>query len=184
MSLSLNKRDIICYFLFLLGALVLTWHAPKRRAMNTKTMRLPPRRVLTPTKRKERDDFDSPTPAKLLKPATTQSQAGSDKTAAPAEPDSSNHLLAGYFAHEYLTMGTLFGQPFDPARSQPVLPVDSRKVTKAGKREEAEQNKGAERSKGEEKYQRYVEVASLLKRDGAHIAGIVNPTQLARFLHM
>lgn len=147
--------------------------------MNTKTMRLPPRRVLTPTKRKERDEFDAPTPAKLLKPATSQSQAGSDKAAAAAEPDSSNQVLAGYLAHEYLTKGTLFGQPFDPALSQPVPPVDSRKVTKPPvKRDEAEP------SKGEEKYQRYVEVASLLKRDGAHIAGIVNPTQLARFLHM
>lgn len=149
--------------------------------MNTKTMRLPPRRVLTPTKRKERDDFDAPAPAKLLKPATSQLQAVSDKAAAAAEPVPSNQVLAGYLAHEYLARGTLFGQPFDPARSQP---VDSRKVTKPGKRDEAEPNNGAEPSKGEEKYQRYVEVASLLKRDGAHISGIVNPTQLAHFLHM
>lgn len=177
MSLSLNKRDIIVIFVFVWcsGADVA---CTKRRTMNTKTMRLPPRRVLTPTKRKERDAFDAPTPAKLLKPTTSPSQAGSDKAAAAAEPDSSNQVLAGYLAHEYLTRGTLFGQPFDPAQSQPVPPVDSRKVTKPGNREDGEPNKG------EEKYQRYVEVASLLKRDGAHIGGIVNPTQLARFLHM
>ncbi|KAJ4728296.1 putative Embryo sac development arrest 6 [Melia azedarach] len=150
--------------------------------MNTKTMRLPPRRVLTPTKRKDRDEIDGPKPSttKSLKPTTFQ--AGSERAQATAaeQADSSNQLLAGYLAHEFLTKGTLFGQPFDPARSQAVA-VPVAKVRQE-KKEEAEPSKGAE-PQGE-KYQRYVEVASLLKTDGAHIAGIVNPTQLARFLHM
>ncbi|KAM7466516.1 hypothetical protein LguiB_014078 [Lonicera macranthoides] len=30
----------------------------------------------------------------------------------------------------------------------------------------------------------YAEVASLLKSDGAHIGGLVNPTQLARWIKM
>ncbi|XP_039013763.1 uncharacterized protein LOC120143528 isoform X1 [Hibiscus syriacus] len=125
--------------------------------MNTKTMRLPPRRVSMPTnvKRKERDDFD-------LK--------------------HSNQLLAGYLAHEFLTRETLFGQPFDPARPQQ---TDSGRGTgedaKAGKRSRAED---VEPKPREENHRRYVEVASLLKTDGAHIPGIVNPSQLARLLQM
>ncbi|XP_039013764.1 uncharacterized protein LOC120143528 isoform X2 [Hibiscus syriacus] len=125
--------------------------------MNTKTMRLPPRRVSMPTnvKRKERDDFD-------LKHI--------------------NRLLAGYLAHEFLTRETLFGQPFDPARPQQ---TDSGRGTgedaKAGKRSRAED---VEPKPREENHRRYVEVASLLKTDGAHIPGIVNPSQLARLLQM
>ncbi|KAK6239033.1 hypothetical protein QUC31_004502 [Theobroma cacao] len=146
--------------------------------MNTKTMRLPPRRVSMPNnKRKERDDFDlkhlNPPTTKLLKPAAPL--AGSDKAAHPVH---SNQLLAGYLAHEFLTRGTLFGQP-------QLTAAESRK----GIREEAEPSErsragDAEPKPKEEKHQRYVEVASLLKTDGAHIPGIVNPSQLARFLQM
>ncbi|KAK3193480.1 hypothetical protein Dsin_024790 [Dipteronia sinensis] len=139
--------------------------------MNTKTMRLPPRRVLTQTKRKHRDDLDAPKSSsftKLPKPIT--SQPGFNKA---AKPDSSNQLLAGYLAHEYLTKATLFGQPFDPAQAVPEPSKPS---------PEAEPSRGAELE--EDKYQRYVDVASLMKTDGAHMPGIVNPTQLARFLQM
>ncbi|GKU86253.1 hypothetical protein SLEP1_g801 [Rubroshorea leprosula] len=137
--------------------------------MNTKTMRLPPRRLVTPAKRKEKDDFDLE-PFKASKPSKPVTpQAGSEKAVA-AQLDSSNQLLAGYLAHEYITKGTLFGQPYDPAQSQaaPVQGTESRKL------------KSDDRSEGE--VQKYVEVANLLKTDGAHIPGIVNPTQLARFL--
>ncbi|XVF72053.1 hypothetical protein PTKIN_Ptkin12aG0090500 [Pterospermum kingtungense] len=154
--------------------------------MNTKTMRLPPRRVSMPNnnKRKERDDFDlkhlTPAPTKLPKPVAPL--AASDKA---AHPVLSNQLLAGYLAHEFLTRGTLFGQTWDPNRPQQQTAAESRK----GIREE---NEPSERSRGadaepkprEEKRQRYVEVAGLLKTDGAHIPGIVNPSQLARFLEM
>ncbi|KAK2648871.1 hypothetical protein Ddye_016360 [Dipteronia dyeriana] len=147
--------------------------------MNTKTMRLPPRRVLTQSKRKHRDDLDAPAPkpssfTKLPKPITSQPCFNK-----AAKPDSSDHLIAGYLAHEYLTKATLFGQPFDPSQAQ-AIPEPSKRSPE--KKEEAEPSRGAERE--EEKYQRYVEVASLMKTDGAHIPGIVNPTQLARFLQM
>ncbi|KAI9180198.1 hypothetical protein LWI28_002222 [Acer negundo] len=106
-------------------------------------MRLPPRRVLTQTKRKHRDDLDAPKLSsftKLPKPIT--SQPGFHKA---AKPDSSNQLLAGYLAHEYLTKATLFGQPFDPAQAQAV-PEPSPE-----KKEEAEPSRGAELE--EDKYQ-------------------------------
>ncbi|KAE8692179.1 methylesterase 17-like [Hibiscus syriacus] len=145
--------------------------------MNTKTMRLPPRRVSMPTnvKRKERDDFD----LKHINRHPPTKSPGSEKT---AHPVLSNQLLAGYLAHEFLTRETLFGQPFDPARPQQ---TDSGRGTgedaKAGKRSRAED---VEPKPREENHRRYVEVASLLKTDGAHIPGIVNPSQLARLLQM
>ncbi|KAE8681756.1 methylesterase 17-like [Hibiscus syriacus] len=121
--------------------------------MNTKTMRLPPRRVSMPTKK-------------------------------TANPVLSNQLLAGYLAHEFLTRETLFGQPFDPS---PPQQSDSGRVTGEdagpGKRSRAEDVE-AEPKQKEENHRRYVEVASLLKTDGAHIPGIVNPGQLARLLQM
>ncbi|GAV86295.1 hypothetical protein CFOL_v3_29727 [Cephalotus follicularis] len=133
--------------------------------MNTKTMRLPPRRVLTHTtsgassKRKEGDNID-PTKTKSLKP-----------TEQAVEPDYSNQLLAGYLAHEYLTKGTLFGEPRDPTQPQSP-PVKSKPI----QRLEAEPD--------DAKHQRYVEVANLLKENGVHLPGILNPTHLARFLQM
>ncbi|KAK8521778.1 hypothetical protein V6N12_066361 [Hibiscus sabdariffa] len=144
-------------------------------------MRLPPRRVSMPTnKRKERDDFD----LKRLNPPP--------KPALPsaAQPVLSNQLLAGYLAHEYLTRGTLFGQAWDlPRPPQTVAEsrrgigegVDLNERSRAGG---AEQKAEAEAEPREGKRQRYVEVASLLKTDGAHIPGIVNPSQLARLLQM
>ncbi|KAK8702020.1 hypothetical protein V6N13_020390 [Hibiscus sabdariffa] len=83
-----------------------------------------------------------------------------------------NHLLAGYLAHEFLTRETLFGQPFDPPPPPPPPPppqTDSAPApTKRSRADDVE-------SKPDNR-QRYAEVASLLKTDGAHIPGIVNPT--------
>ncbi|XP_059433029.1 uncharacterized protein LOC132166260 [Corylus avellana] len=145
--------------------------------MNTKTMRLPPRRVLTPNainnKRKDREEFDAlkpqTPPTKLPKPDAPQAE--------PISP-SSNQLLAGYLAHEFLSKGTLFGQLWDPVENE-VVPVSPKKRAKPSRNGEAEPSGGQL-----EDYQRYVEVASLLKTDGAHLPGIVNPTQLACFLQM
>ncbi|KAJ8899309.1 hypothetical protein K2173_018283 [Erythroxylum novogranatense] len=136
--------------------------------MNTKTMRLPPRRVVTSNKRKEREGFDP------LKPFTQQQEqqpAKSSKLTASSEPEPvlSNQLLAGYLAHEYLTRGTLYGQPLEQTSAQ----ADPTKKIKPRQNVEAELS-----------HQRYVEVSSLLKTDGAHLAGIVNPTQLACILQM
>ncbi|KAE8664861.1 methylesterase 17-like [Hibiscus syriacus] len=154
--------------------------------MNTKTVRLPPRRVSMPTnKRKQRDDFDlkrlNPPLMKLPKPALPL--ACSDKATQPAL---SNQLLAGYLAHEYLTRGTLFGQTWVPAR-----PPQTAAESGRGIREDLDLNERSVPGKAkrepeprEEKRRRYVEVASLLKTDGAHIPGIINPSQLSRFLQM
>ncbi|CAH9091599.1 unnamed protein product [Cuscuta europaea] len=92
-----------------------------------------------------------------------------------AEQFSSNRLLAGYMAYEFLTKGTVFGQIFDQARAEavPASSTDEEGRGKSGTELEPEQGN-----------QTYNEVASLLKSDGAHIPGIVNPTQLARWLQM
>ncbi|KAK7267428.1 hypothetical protein RIF29_20102 [Crotalaria pallida] len=156
-------------------------------------MRLPPRRVLTPSgttnKRKERDDpFERPKPIttklpKSEKPiprpgseAITSSSNSSGGGKGVVEPTPSNHLLAGYLAHEYLTKGTLMGQPW----AQP--------GEKLKGKEEEEENAGGDaavapcRRSAEE---RYAEVAGLLKGGGgSHLPGVVNPTQLGRFLHL
>lgn len=146
--------------------------------MNTKTMRLPPRRISTTNasnnnKRKEKESgFDAlhqSTTTKMLKVAPPP-QAGSNS---PPEPASSGQLLAGYLAHEFLTKGTLLGQSWDTSKTEPAP---------ASPGEEAEPRSGAEPHL--ENLERYVEVADLLKTEGAHLVGIVNPTQLARVLQL
>ncbi|KAF5741831.1 hypothetical protein HS088_TW10G00837 [Tripterygium wilfordii] len=169
--------------------------------MNTKTMRLPPRRFLTPCKRKERDGFFNsvkpsvftPTtspppqttiPSKLPKPTTDVSF---DKpTPTTPEPIKSNQLLAGYLAHEFLSKGTLFGQPFDPAETRAEIVAKKEKVMSSRKAEPSRGgSEGGRVEPSKDKCERYVEISDLLRRGkGAHIQGIVNPTQLARFLHM
>lgn len=135
-----------------------------------------PRRILTPgasRKRKEREALyaikSSAAPASALAAAPTPSPK-------PSEPLSSNRMLAGYMAYEFLTKGTLFGQKFDPARASAEPLASSSAESKRSKLE-------AEPSVKKE-HQSYAEVASVLKTDGAHIPGIVNPTQLARWIQM
>ncbi|KAJ0229693.1 Uncharacterized protein HA466_0313900 [Hirschfeldia incana] len=156
--------------------------------MNTKTMRLPPRRVLTPDKRKERDGVISSvvqkppeTSVKRLHPPSNLNRPSvnsitNNKSLIAAEPVGSNQLiLAGYLSHEFLTNGTLFGEQWDPARAQ-AGPTESNKLKRSHINEPAEEI--------EPKQKRYVEVANLLRSDGAHLPGIVNPAQLARFLNL
>ncbi|EXB53503.1 hypothetical protein L484_005933 [Morus notabilis] len=150
--------------------------------MSTKTMRLPPRRVLTPSnKRKEEEDTGvdavqvPPSTTKKLKTAQPQAEPHNEPAAAY-----SNQLLAGYLAHEFLNKGTLFGQPFDAARAE--SSAGSAQEPKQRREDEAERRDGAEPRF--ESLQRYVAVADLLGSDGAHLAGVFNPTQLARFLQL
>ncbi|XP_031258438.1 uncharacterized protein LOC116116512 [Pistacia vera] len=136
-----------------------------------------PRRILTPgasRKRKEREVFYS------LKPsASTQAAANATNAkAVSSEPVCSNRLLAGYMAYEFLKKGTLFGQKFDPARTEAVALVGSAVESKRVKAEVQEQANVVKEHKS------YADVASILKTDGAHIPGIVNPTQLARWIQM
>ena len=80
----------------------------------------------------------------------------------PVKPASAggNWLLAGYLAHEFLTKGTLLGKQPEGRRAETSerLPEKSPTV--------------------------YDDVAYLLKSDGAYIAGVVNPSQLALWLQM
>lgn len=76
----------------------------------------------------------------------------------PEGSGSGNRLLAGYLAHEFLTKGSLFGRCWDAAATP---------ETKQG-----------------EAPMTYAEVALLLKTEEAQIQGIVNPTQLARWLQL
>jgi hypothetical protein len=76
-------------------------------------------------------------------------------------------------AYEFLTEGTLLGQKFDPARAEVTsLAGGSVECSKRGEPGKKKEHKS------------YAEVASILKGEGAHIPGIVNPCQLARWIQM
>uniref|UniRef100_A0A7C9D967 Embryo sac development arrest 6 n=1 Tax=Opuntia streptacantha TaxID=393608 RepID=A0A7C9D967_OPUST len=141
------------------------------------------------TSRKDRED--SPfynikgsfgKPQQLKQPPSTNHNT-TPSSSPPVEPAcpppvQSNRILAGYMAYEFLTRGTLFGQRFDPARAEAVplaAAEPKRKPCQTGpepKRPKVEPNRS------------YTEVAQLLMGDGAHIPGIVNPTQLSRWIQM
>ncbi|PWZ46153.1 hypothetical protein Zm00014a_035871 [Zea mays] len=72
-----------------------------------------------------------------------------------------NKLLAGHLAHEFLAHGTLLGRRIEPSRGAP-----------APARAEPDPRK------------RYAEVSWLLVARGAHVPGVVNPTQLGRWLQI
>ncbi|CAA2994912.1 uncharacterized protein LOC111376948 [Olea europaea var. sylvestris] len=147
------------------------------------------RRPLMPVpsrKRKEREAFYHVKSSKPLAQVTAVNPAvssGNPTTSSEKQPMCSNRLLAGYMAYEFLTKGTLLGEKFDPARAEavPVNSADSKR-NKPGQ-SHGLQSVEAEPS-GKIKQQSYAEVASLLKGDGAHIPGIVNPTQLGRWIQM
>ncbi|KAK9288800.1 hypothetical protein L1049_017265 [Liquidambar formosana] len=140
-----------------------------------------PRRILTPQASRKRKEMEA---LYSVKPSTPPPQPPAP---APApEPVSSNRLLAGYMAYEFLTKGTLFGQKWDPGRAEAV-PLSSpsfewKRMKHSHKAEEEPSTRVAAPAK--QQHQSYAEVARLLKSDGAHIPGIVNPTQLARWIQM
>ncbi|XP_059660313.1 uncharacterized protein LOC132306773 [Cornus florida] len=137
---------------------------------------------MSSNKRKEREEaFECMKPTtKLAKP--TFSRADSPTAPEAVNRVSSNQLLAGYLAHEFLTKGTLFGQQWDPARAEAVPVSAELRRLKSIQKAKAEPSSKAEVQM--EKYERYVEVADLFKTDGAHLPGVVNPTQLARLLQL
>ncbi|KGN46382.1 uncharacterized protein LOC105435768 [Cucumis sativus] len=160
----------------------------------TKTMRLPPRRLMTSprpnNKRKEREglDYDDDDDEAHQLPLTA-------KVPKPTPTPHSKQLLAGYLAHEFLTKGTLFGQTWDnpdPAANANANAMASSSssfssfssspplTTEPQEKRQAE----AQLHHPKKNYQSYVEVANLLKHNGPHLEGIVNPTQLARFLNL
>lgn len=125
---------------------------------------------------------------RMLPPGNTKKckHAEADKPATPeaAKLIPSNRLLAGYLAHEFLTKGTLFGQKFEPDATGDEILTCSAKPMKSQSNLQA-QALAAEptRCGGRKEHESYGEVASIMKTNGTHIKGIVNPTQLDRWIH-
>lgn len=139
-----------------------------------------PRRILPPgasrkQKENEMSSYNSMWPSSY--PASQKATASSKQAESAAVY--SNRVLAGYMAHEFLTKGTMFGQMFDPARAEAAL-------VNSGAADELRRGKPVAEAEPNEtvRSRTYDEVASLLKSDGAHIPGVVNPTQLAQWLQM
>ncbi|XP_022874168.1 uncharacterized protein LOC111392994 [Olea europaea var. sylvestris] len=151
-----------------------------RMSYNSRTPLMP----VPSRKRKEREAYYNATSSKPLVPVTAVNpvvSSGNPTTSFEQQPICSNRLLAGYMAYEFLTKGTLLGERFDPARTEavPVSSADSKWNGHGVSQSQSQQNVEAE-----PKPQSYAEVASLLKGDGAHIPGILNPTQLAGWIQM
>lgn len=172
-------------------------HVAKERGSTNAAMRNHARRILPPVasnKRKEREspEFLKPSSVTKIAKPNVVARSGTPPVSSKApEPALSNQLLAGYLANEFLTKGTLMGQPWDPARAEAV-PVSAASAElrrmKASSSYSSSSN-SSQKGKAEPqaqvgKNQRYVEVADLFKADGAHLPGIINPTQLAHFLHL
>ncbi|GAB2298565.1 hypothetical protein Dimus_032633 [Dionaea muscipula] len=130
---------------------------------------------------------------RILKPAPKRLK----KTEPIAEEEKkSKLLLAGYLAQEFLTNGTLFGQVYgedDKAASadaavrilsdEPTIVAKEKPIEdEAKKAEERNEEVEEEEEKKMKKYKMYVDVANLLKGDGAHLPGVFNPSQLAEYL--
>ncbi|RLM73466.1 uncharacterized protein C2845_PM15G14130 [Panicum miliaceum] len=114
-------------------------------------------------KRKEREREQQAAQAQAPVPA--KAEPGKP---APAGPAGGNKLLAGHLAHEFLAHGTLLGRRIEPSRSVPApapAPAPAARAEPDPKR-------------------RYAEVSWLLMTSGAHIPGVVNPTQLGRWLQI
>ncbi|MED6173417.1 hypothetical protein PIB30_059091 [Stylosanthes scabra] len=126
---------------------------------------------------------------RMLPPGNTRKRKLADEADKPIEPKSdeprnSNRLLAGYLAHEFLTRGTLFGQKYEAESSERSAVMDPKKSqAKQVVQAEEPSRDGVSRKLQKEK-ENYGEVASIMKSNGTHIKGIVNPTQLSRWIHM
>ncbi|KAL1561710.1 hypothetical protein AAHA92_04379 [Salvia divinorum] len=139
----------------------------------------PARRILTPGASRKRKETEAPlvplTSVTRAVSGTAQVTTTSSKGAEP-QPVASNRLLAGYMAYEFLTKGTLFGQKFDPGRAE-AMPVNTAEPKRNRHGKEAE-------PVVKPKPQSYAEVANIIRSDAVHIPGVVNPTQLARWIQM
>lgn len=101
-----------------------------------------------------------PVPAKAepWKPAPAPARAA-------AGGGGGNKLLAGHLAHEFLAHGTLLGRRIEPSRGATAPAPAPARAEPDPKR-------------------RYAEVSWLLMASGAHVPGVVNPTQLGRWLQI
>ncbi|KAL6903515.1 hypothetical protein ACP4OV_004328 [Aristida adscensionis] len=111
---------------------------------------------------------------------------------APARGANDNKLLAGQLAHEFLTHGTLLGRRVEPRGSGPAkapapspapIPAPAPAPAPAQAPAPAPAQRAAARD-GPDSKRRYAEVSWLLMASGAHIPGVVNPTQLGRWLNI
>ncbi|KAK4744583.1 hypothetical protein SAY87_010895 [Trapa incisa] len=158
-----------------------------------------PRRILPPgalRKRAERDaTLPKPEVIAAMKPPRPTPQA---KPA--AEPKVDDKILAGCMAYEFLTRGTLLGRVLDNGQTQAVhvSPPGSSKETRTNWMKESRGlNNGRTNAAAHmsppgpnkethpsqmKKSQSYTELARVLKMEGAYIPGIVNPTDLARWV--
>lgn len=98
---------------------------------------------------------------------------------ATTEPTPDNRLLAGYMAYEFLTRGTLLGRMLNPSQADAVPVSLAGRGAANPERLEPEDEPGTRKEVGS-----YAEVASILKMNGSHIPGIINPTDLARWIQM
>ncbi|KAL1342025.1 hypothetical protein HN51_028618 [Arachis hypogaea] len=121
---------------------------------------------------------------RMLPPGNTRKRKLADEADKPIEPKNTNRLLAGYLAHEFLTRGTLFGQKYEPESGEISAVVDPKKSQPKQLVQAAEPSRDLVRKKVQKEQDSYGEVASIMKTDGIHIKGIVNPTQLSRWIHM
>ncbi|XP_030463917.2 uncharacterized protein LOC115683524 [Syzygium oleosum] len=146
------------------------------------------RTILSPgasRKRKERESFYASAaatttankPAARPAPAQVQAAAKEGPAAEPPAAMSDNRLLAGYMAHEFLTMGTLLGSRPEAAAAAAARdeepPPKQQQPPPQGVEEVGKKPSGS-----------YGEVASILKADGVHVPGILNPSHLARWIQM
>nr|XP_043635264.1 uncharacterized protein LOC122606481 [Erigeron canadensis] len=178
--------------------------------MNHSHRQLPP---MAPHKRKFRDEtFDFLKPSKTIKPPPSKQAKPMPRPAhrramtlinpsieAISPPTQSNMLLAEYLAHEYITKGTLFGRLYDPAQKAPrannsttLADFTTMKEPSHGfvnpHKETAEIKLKTWKNKNGisprlTRNQKFIEVSKLLV-NGAHIPGIVNPSQLDHFLNL
>ncbi|MCL7033575.1 hypothetical protein MKW94_023572 [Papaver nudicaule] len=135
-------------------------------------------------KRKDRDEALAMMANKHTEPPPPPLKSPS----APAVSKDNNWLLAGYLAHEFLTGGTLLGQKWDPARAtaNPITPRSTNNVRRGptGAAADVKGGGGGPTTPVRPQQKIYADVAGLLKSsEGAHIEGVVNPTQLAKWLH-
>ncbi|KAJ1271850.1 hypothetical protein BS78_06G157400 [Paspalum vaginatum] len=116
-------------------------------------------------KRKERErELQAAQAQPLLAPAN-KAEPWKPAPGRAAGCSNGNKLLAGHLAHEFLAHGTLLGQRIEPSRAgaAPAHQAPAARAEPDPKR-------------------RYAEVSWLLMTSGAHIPGVVNPTQLGRWL--
>lgn len=125
---------------------------------------------------------------RMLPPGNTRKRKHSEADKLD-KPIPSNRLLAGYLAHEFLTKGTLLGQKFDQGHQNQTETyfdfvggsTEQRHSQLYSRAEASDEEPG--RAGVRKEHEIYGEVASIVKTDGTHIKGIVNPTQLSRWIH-